>query len=89
MASTSYRSPAHAACCGWCARANRAGPVRDSYPTPAGAAAEQRLAETADKTELSDRAETNTRSFVQGLFAGAGYKNVTVVFDQPGSAAAS
>ena len=50
--------------------------------------AEEKLAETADKTELRGRAETNTRSFVQGLFAGAGYQHVTVVFDQPGPATA-
>jgi len=48
--------------------------------------AETKLAETADKTELRDRAETNTRSFVQGLFSAAGYQHVTVVFDQPSSA---
>lgn len=51
--------------------------------------AEQKLAETADQTELRDRAEANTRSFVTGLFADAGYQHVTVVFDQPTSADAA
>jgi hypothetical protein len=51
--------------------------------------AEQKLADTADQTELRDRAETNTRSFVQGLFQGAGYAKVTVLFDQPTAADAA
>lgn len=51
--------------------------------------AEQKLAETADKTELRDRAEANTRKFVEGLYAGAGYAKVTVVFDQPAAGAAA
>ncbi len=45
--------------------------------------AEQELAETANQTELRDRAETNTRTFVEDLFGAAGYTTVTVVFDQP------
>ena len=51
--------------------------------------AEQELAETADRTELRDRAEANTRTFVQGLFTAAGYDTVTVVFDQPAGGAAA
>ncbi len=51
--------------------------------------AETKLADTADKTGLRDRAEANTRSFVEGLFAGAGEQHVTVVFDQPAPAAAA
>lgn len=46
--------------------------------------AEAELAATADQTELRDRAESNTRTFVEGLFTAAGYEKVTVVFDQPG-----
>jgi hypothetical protein len=51
--------------------------------------AEQELAETADQTELRGRAEANTRTFVQGLFAAAGYDKVTVVFDQPAPGASA
>jgi hypothetical protein len=45
--------------------------------------AERELAETADRTELKDRAEDNTRTFVEELFQAAGYDQVTVVFDAP------
>ena len=51
--------------------------------------AEQKLADTADTTGLKDRAVANTRSFVAGLYAGAGYHNVTVVFDQKATGAAA
>ncbi len=51
--------------------------------------AEQKLADTADQTGLRDRAEANTRSFVEGLFAGTGTPRVTVVFDQPAAGAAA
>jgi len=52
-------------------------------------AAERELAETADQTELRDRAEANTRTFVTDLFEAAGYTNVVVVFDQPPASAAA
>ena len=51
--------------------------------------AEQELAETADETELRDRAEDNTREFVEDLFRTAGYERVTVLFYQPAAGAAA
>lgn len=51
--------------------------------------AERKLADTADQTELRDRAEANTRTFVEDLFTAAGYDQVTVVFDQPPASAAA
>jgi hypothetical protein len=51
--------------------------------------AERQLADTADQTELRDRAQANTRTFVTDLFTAAGYDHVTVVFDQPAAGAAA
>jgi len=51
--------------------------------------AESELAATADQTELRDRAEENTRGFVEDLFTVAGYDRVTVLFDQPPAGAAA
>lgn len=52
--------------------------------------AEKKLSETANRTELRDRAQANTETFVTNLFTGAGYQHVTVLFDAPapGGAAA-
>lgn len=63
-----------------------ANPVDDQ---PLYAKAETELADAADHSELRNRAEANTTTFVQGLFASMGYQHVTVVFDQPSPAAAA
>jgi hypothetical protein len=51
--------------------------------------AEKQLADTANQTELRDRARANTEAFVRNLYAGAGYEHVTVVFDQPATGQAA
>lgn len=51
--------------------------------------ADEKLAEAADQSDLRERAETNTRQFVETLLRGAGYDEVTVVFVDPAEAAAS
>ena len=43
--------------------------------------AQKRIAAAATDAELTDRAETNTRSTLEGLMGSLGYDNVTVTFD--------
>ena len=48
--------------------------------------ADEKLAEAAAESDLRERAEGNTRQFVEGLLRGAGYDEVTVVFVDPADA---
>lgn len=45
--------------------------------------AEQKLAEAATQSELTARAEQNTREMLQGMLRSLGYTDVTVVFRDP------
>jgi Protein of unknown function (DUF4230) len=45
--------------------------------------AEQKIIAAADDTELKNRAETNTRAMLEGLFKSLGYERVTVNFANP------
>jgi hypothetical protein len=43
--------------------------------------AEKQLTEAAKASELRQRAEASTRSVLQSIASGLGYKNVSVVFE--------
>jgi hypothetical protein len=48
--------------------------------------AEQKIADAAAKSELTQRTEENTEKFLTSLFEGMGYKQVHVIFDGPKAA---
>jgi hypothetical protein len=45
--------------------------------------AEQKITEAAQQSELAERTEENTETFLRSLFGGLGYKDVRVVYDGP------